>query len=330
MSLQDSAAGEDATAANRSGQMTEEQQRHVAAAVRAETGQGLFGAGGAVVLFLIFVLASFNTRDASQSGSLVFGGLLLLSLLIMAALFWRRGRLLGEVQAGQLERATGYVEWKSGRYQAEVPGHALDLTAFNLAAGSYDFSYLPRSGRVVAAELAAADTPAQAQDELRHVLAVANHFNLDDLPAYRDGRQGPGTFRRLRRLWSTTGWVLLAALVLLMIFVYMVGANANNDLAPFAFLPAMFLFVWAVGSGLGAIGRTLDVLGGQVRSVSGVVRKLKRVTHGRYATTLYYYTVDSQHWLVSAQAYRALIEGQRYSIYYLPRTKALVGIEPIE
>jgi len=324
------AAGEDATAANRGGQMTQEQQRRVAAAVRSETSQGLIAAGGGVVLFLVLILAAFNGGDVALTDYLVFGGLLLLSLLIMVALFGRRARLLSEVQAGQLERATGHVEWESGRYRAAVPGRSLDLTAFNLAAGSYDFSYLPRSGRVVAAELAASDTPAQALDELRHALAVANHFNLDDLPAYRDGRQGPGRFRRLRRLWSTAGWTLLAALVLIMVFVYMVAADPNNGLATFAFLPGMFLFLWAVGSGLGAIGRTLDVLGGQVRSARGEVRKIKRVTHGRYATTLYFYTVEGQNWLVSPEAYRALIEGQRYRIYYLPRTRALVGIEPLE
>jgi len=44
---------EQATAANRSGQMTDAQQRRLVAAVRAETSQGLIGAGSAAALFLI-------------------------------------------------------------------------------------------------------------------------------------------------------------------------------------------------------------------------------------------------------------------------------------
>jgi hypothetical protein len=329
MTTQTTLQAEQGTATNLRGRMTEEQQRRLGAAARAETSQGLIGAGSAAALFLIFILVSFNDAHATLPGYLFFGGLLLLSLLIMAVVFWRRSRLLAEVQAGQLQRATGHVEWKSGRYRAQVPGRVLDLTGFNLAAGSYDFSYLPVSGRVVGAELAAADTPAQAQDELRHALAVTNNFNLDDLPAYREGRQGPGTFRRLRGIWSTAGWLLLAGVVLLMVFVYMVGLNVYTDLAPFAFLPAMFLFIGALGSAIGDTGRTLDVLGGQVRSFRGEVSKTKRETHGRYATTFYYYSIDGQHFLVPAEAYRALIEGQRYRLYYLPRSKALVGIEPI-
>jgi hypothetical protein len=62
------------------------------------------------------------------------------SLLLLGARLVRRAQLLAEVQAGQAARATGHAAWKSGRYQAEVPGLSLDLTGFNLAAGSHDFS----------------------------------------------------------------------------------------------------------------------------------------------------------------------------------------------
>ena len=320
---------EDQAAANHSGRLTDQQQRRVAAEIRAETASGLVNAGVTVGLLLLFLLVGIEDAHVGPAGYAFFGGLLLLALLLMGGLLWRRARLLAEVQAGELAHATGHVEFVASRYRARVPGRSLDLTGFNLAAGSYDFSYLPLSGRVVAAELAAADSPTQAQDELRHALAVANRFNLDDLPAYREGWQGAGAFRRLRRLWSTTGWLLLLALGLLMLFVYMTVGVVPSDLAPLVFVVAMFVFLWALGSGLGPLGRTPDVLGGQVRSARGEVRKRLRVTHGRYTTMLYYYTLDGQDWLVSAEAYRALIEGQRYRVYYLPRSKKLVGIEPL-
>ncbi len=329
MTAQAIAADENSAAAHRSGRLTEEQQQRIARAVRAETSPGLIGAGTAIVFFVVLLLASFNSPGADAVAYLLFSGLLLLAALIMGALFWRRARLLAEVQAGQLEQGTGHVEWKGGRYQAQVSGRALDLTAFNLAAGSYHFGYLPRSGRVVSAALAAADTPTQALDELRHVLAVTNHFNLDDLPAYREGKQGPGTFRRLRQQWATAIGLGLAAFGLAVLFTFMVAAEVGQDFAPIVIFIAVFLLLGALGSTLGDIRPTLDILGGRVRSGRGEVGKFKHETHGRYATTFYYYTLNGQNWLVSPEAYRALIEGQRYRLYYLPRSKGLVGIEPV-
>src|SRR5258708_40070620 len=97
---------------------------------------------------------------------------------------------------------------EAGEYRAHVRGNSLNLSAFNLAAGTYAFGFLPRSGRVVAAELVALDSPAQAQDELRHALAVTNHFNVDDLPAFREGRLGRAGARRLRQAWMPPAWML--------------------------------------------------------------------------------------------------------------------------
>jgi hypothetical protein len=332
VTVQGIAAGENTTPANRAGQLTPEQQRRLAKAVHSQNMTGLLGAGGFAFLFGLIVWAGWQagSSDMSLRDYLLFGGLFVVSLLGMVLYFLRRGWQLAEVQQGRLERATGHVQWKSGRYRAVVPGRTLDLTAFNLSAGAYDFSYLPRSGRVVAAELAAADPPALARDELRHALAVTNHFSPDDLPVFRQGRQGPGTFRRLRHTWSTAGWLLLATLALLAIFVYLVNADVSKDLAPFTFLVAILLFLGVLGTSLDAIGRTMDVVGGQVASAAGAVHKVAHHTSGHGASTYYYYSLGDQSWLVSPEAARALIEGRRYRVYYLPRSNALVGIEPIE
>ncbi len=333
MTIRAIASSEDAAAANRSGRMTEQQQRFVALAVRSETSQGLISVGilvGLVLLILLVALGSANSSAADASGYAFFDVLFLIGLLIMGVLFWRRARLLAEVKAGELERATGHVEWKGGRYRAAVPGRTLDLTAFNLGAGTYDFSYLPRSGRVVAAELAAADTPDQAKAELGHALAVTNHFNVDDLPAFRQGRLGRSAFRRLRRTWSIAGWFLLVAVVLLVIFVYMVSAGVSQDLAPMFVMFAIFAGFGALATALADIIPTIDILGGKVASAEGMIIKTTRQTHGRGAHTIYYYTLDRQRWVVTPEAFRALLEGSKYTyrVFYLPRSKQLVGIEP--
>src|SRR5579859_4730280 len=74
------------------GPMTEEQQRTAAAAVRAETSPGLIMAVSFALVFGLILLASQSSSDAT--GNAVFGGLLVLSLLLAAAVFWRRRWLL--------------------------------------------------------------------------------------------------------------------------------------------------------------------------------------------------------------------------------------------
>ena len=330
MSVQ--ATAPDDTAANGGGgQLTPEQQRLLAAAVHHETAPNIVGVGCFSFLFALIFFASLNPDrpGPNTSPALIFGELFALTLLLMVVLIWRRQRLLAEVQAGRLEHGAGHVEWKGGRYRAQVAGRSLDVTALNLGTGTYDFDFLPRSGRVVAARLAAADTPTQAQDELRHALAVTNHFNVDDLPSFREGRLGPGTFRRLRQVWSTAGWLLLGAFVLLVIFVFIVNADGSQELAPMMFVFAIFLALGALGAAVGAIGRTRDVLGGRVAQAAGTVVHVKRETYGRGAHIYYYYQLGEQQWLVSPEAARALINGLQYRVYYLPHSKTMVGIEPI-
>jgi protein-S-isoprenylcysteine O-methyltransferase Ste14 len=329
MTVQALGADADSNAANQTGQLTPEQQRRVTAAVNAEAAPGLVGGACLAFLFVVIMLAGSRSYSSNMGmrDYLLFGGLTFLSLLVMAAFFLRRSRALQEARVGQLQRASGHVVWQGGAYRAEVPGHNLNLSAFNLGAGTYEFSFLPRSGRVIAAELVALDSPAQAQDELRHALAMSNHFNLDDLPAYRRGSLG-NSGRYLRRTWTSTAWIMFFAVLCLVMFAYFVGADVAKDLAPFTFLIGMFLAVWALFSVLGNLIPTLDVLGGHVNSAEGLVQKIIRRTYGRGASTYYYYRLGIQTWTVTPEAYRALIEGPNYRVYFLPRSKLIVGIEP--
>jgi hypothetical protein len=330
MTLQATADYDDTTAANRGGRMTAEQETRI----RAE-GPSAVLLMGVFMMLLGFTLCAWASGlrglvdKRPDSGLLLPGGFFALVLFFISARIWRRFRLLQDVQAGQLERASGRVVWRAGAYRAEVPGHMLNLTGWNLAPGTYDFSFLPRSRRLVAVELAAADTPAQAQDELLHALAIANHFNIDDLLAYREGRLGRAGPRHLPRFWSTAGWFLLSAVLVLLVFVFYVNIDGIvTFVAKVIFVIGIVLGIGALASALVALNPTLDVLGGRVASAKGVVRKTLRQTTGRDATTYYYYTLGNQTWSVSPEAYRALIEGPQYRVNYLPRSKLLVGIEP--
>ncbi len=326
-----SSSNETAAAANPAGRMTEEQQRRVAAAVRAEASKSLNNAVGLAAALGLAWLIFYKAFDPPSVGAVVFGVPILAVVAIFGVLYWKRATLLSEVQAGVVEYAAGQVEFVGGRYRATVPGRSLNLTAVSLAAGSYDFGFLPRSGWVVAAQLAASDSPTRDQDELRHALAVSNHFSLDDLPTLRQGRLQPDAARRLRREWSGGVWLIVAAVVSAAVFVYEAGFGNDALLLTFSCLGTIFLGLIGFGIIATLSGRTQDVFEGKVAAAEGTLQKQKVEVHAyRSNRTDYYYVLDQQKWLVSLEGYRALIEGRKYRIYFLPRSKVLVGIEPIE
>jgi hypothetical protein len=43
----------------------------------------------------------------------------------------------------------------------------------------------------------------------------------------------------------------------------------------------------------------------------------------------YYYVLDRKRFTVTGVAYRALVSGPRYHLYYLPHSEKLVSIEPL-
>jgi hypothetical protein len=271
------------------GLLTPEQQQRIATAIKGEAAAGLIGTGFFALLFglpLAFKLATG-----------LFVALFVIALLGLLFFAWRSMRLLAEVQAGHIIRARGLVDWDLGRYRARLPGRALNVSAFNLAPGEYVFTYLPRSGRVLTAEPLSTDTPAKARAKLRLALAVANNFNLDDLPALRNGHLRPGTVHLLWRAWSSV-------------------------------LGASYLSLWGENSLLSALQATLDVLDGKVSIARGVLQKTTTQTYVRGEWTNYFYKLGDRRWLVSPEAYHALIEGQPYRVFFLPRSHMLLGIEP--
>jgi hypothetical protein len=69
-----------------------------------------------------------------------------------------------------------------------------------------------------------------------------------------------------------------------------------------------------------------DMWAGRVDQTDGrVTRHVHRARNTRYYT----YQVNGLRFRVSMSAYNALIEGREYRIYFAPRSKRLVAIEPI-
>src|SRR5690606_6626407 len=102
---------------------------------------------------------------------------LLLMLLVIggfsAAGGLRALQLRRALAEGVVAHADGEVAWRGGRYVAHWPGRPwwAGSPTVNYTAGHYRFYYLPRSGRLLAAEpLGIGPSPAQAAaEELRRV-----------------------------------------------------------------------------------------------------------------------------------------------------------------
>jgi hypothetical protein len=148
---------------------------------------------------------------------------------------------------------------------------------------------------------------------------------VDWLPDFRQGRLGAGREGRLWRIWSSTVWTLLAAVVVLAVFVFLVNATPNSRLLTYLAVGDIVLAIVILGGALGAIRTTVDVLADRVVSAEGPVQKGQR----RSPTVSFFYQIGNQLWLVSPEAHRALVEGGRYHIYYLPHAKPLLAIEPL-
>jgi hypothetical protein len=72
--------------------------------------------------------------------------------------------------------------------------------------------------------------------------------------------------------------------------------------------------------------RVADALGRQVRAVEGIV---SGEADSSGDSTTYRYKVNGMRFRVPGQGYTALVSGLAYRIYYTPRSKTLVSIEPL-
>ena len=80
-----------------------------------------------------------------------------------------------------------------------------------------------------------------------------------------------------------------------------------------------------------AIRIIADIWRKQVAVTEGLVRKTFREQMGRTwrKRRTYYYQINNLRFEVSQRSYNALIAGLPYRLYYTPRSKRMVGIEPL-
>ena len=192
-----------------------------------------------------------------------------------------------------------------------------------LPPGDYRFYCLPRSGLVVMAEELGSMSTSQPKDLLLEALARANHFSMDDLSVNRQGSLSGSQETRLLGYASLLG-VFFLVFISLILFAFQ-SRMAEGNLLIYVFL-AVMLAVMFLRLGWGSVKVILDIWGGEVTYMDGQVTKYIR--HGRN-TRYYLYQLGTTKFRVSKSAYNALIEGREYRVYFAPRSKRFVAIEPL-
>jgi hypothetical protein len=356
-------------AANASGLLTPQQQAQLLAALDAGRRQGAARViqAAIVALFLGSFVAcaalsgisqlsiiSALVRDIAQRGIpdlsdlpillfvtpalffVLFGWVLLYGMVIeplrTGAL---RRRIRREVEAGRVAQAEGEVRARRGGYVARAGGRTLrspiGARAVFLAPGTYSFYFLPSTGVLVSAEprqgLSTIGTPGilgapgMPSAALVATLGRALRFSEDDLALNRQGRLSERQRRRIVR--SMAVWtVIVLALCLVVPPILIVAVRMWQ-------VGCVIAIILLLAGGILLLLRisARDLRSGMVLAVRGPVQRMM-VSDGEGGRT-YHYTVAGLRFMVSRAAYDALIPNLPYAVYYLPRGRALLSMEPL-
>jgi hypothetical protein len=313
-------------AANRQGTITDEQRR---------AALGLNWGSGCVVLIVALVagallvpLATAALADFMQ-GAVAFGAVLVILPIVLFTgwMVMRWWLVRQDLAAGQISLADGEVRWRQHRYAAEFPDRPrwASNSVTSLAPGAYRFYYLPRSGHVLSAEPLPAMSILGAESGLNQTLRRVHGFSQADLEANREGRLGAG--QALRLLLSAGGLALVTLVVVGLIGTLAWGIFADNEGSPIGLAFGLIGVIVGLMLGWTMLKLMLDLFSGRVEQASGVGTRSIRPA-GR--STTYYYHIGGQRFTVSYRGYQALVPDQVYRLYYVPRSRRLVGIEAAE
>lgn len=170
--------------------------------------------------------------------------------------------------------------------------------------------------------------------DLVDVLAQTNKFRVEDLQVNHQGRlSGAQKSRLLRRILKPVILFVLIALVFIALFVALVAVDEDgyylkNVLSQLGWritLIALIVPILIIAFLWRSFKLVLDLREGRVALAEGHVEK---VWSSYYKGSAMFYVIGDLKFEVSNQAYNALIEGTTYRVYYTPRSKLLVSVEP--
>jgi hypothetical protein len=298
----------------------------------------IVGVGFASLLFVFFALTTDLDRQFILIMGLVIAGLLGLVLLprILRAIR-DSSQLDSDRQGGLIRQAAGELAFDQGGYRAMAGDGALSLPASSNAGGllpgvRYLFYYLEQSRFVLSAEEFGTGSASAVRKALAPILAGANRFADEDLQANRNGQISPPQRNRLLRKTLSGGISVFFGLVFAAAFAlpYLLNGSLPENIASLAIPLAMMAYLLFSG-GLSIYRNLGDALSGALETVQGAgAKSTEQRSSGRSRRTVYLYNIGNLNFEVPQGAYQALIDGLEYRAYYVPRTRQLLSIEPLD
>jgi hypothetical protein len=291
----------------------------------------------ALLVVVLIVVAVMDTRH--EAPLYIYGvivaafGIIILVAAVPQALSARRAAMLRRgLAAGRVEPVEGEVRWDGRKYRADASGRRLNspMGELGVAPGRYRFYVLADSDILLSAEAIPGAEASEGGLSLVSALARVHKFQLDALEANRQGRlAGSQSSRLLLRLALRLVAIPVVIGVAAAGAVYVMRSTASDQ--GFAL---WVLGVFAVGLTLYAIWQSMwlgfDLASGKVAVAEGPVQRIASVSGSSEDRSVsYYYTVGDKRFSVSSRAYSVLIPGLTYRVYYAPRSKRLVAIEPV-
>jgi hypothetical protein len=321
-------------AANQRGSLTPEQRRDIARRMAAHKTYVflIWMLAFSSVLFIFFLVWKTANRDGSVSFTNLFvsGGVIAFLLSLFVLMLAGDTFLLfvpNDPGDDKVESTIGRVLWKGSRYRVYSDSRQLRSMRLGFALpppGLYRFYYLSRTGLVVMAEEIDEAARPGPESELTGILARTNHFALNDLIQNRQGLLSKNQQNRLALLLALYVLVVLSCAVLFVGVLFQVLSGNSSGLFYLLLIFAAALILRFGQSVTWIIG---DLWTGEVSSVEGP--GARDSYQYRYFRS-YYYVIGGRRFPVSKAAYNALLDGKLYRIYYVPHSKRLVSIEPLQ
>jgi hypothetical protein len=256
-----------------------------------------------------------------------------------------RNRLLDDLALGIVEQGegrliygeVGYVVKSDIEDQNQEQRFKLSSLTSGLVPGvRYRFYYLPHSHLVVSAESLEDQNEEQIRQGLLEALAEAHNFSIS---ALEENRQGKLASQQIPQLLPNLAWGIGLLLLPPAITIYWMNILGAAERVSTGWTMIIWLVVGAVALyGAWLIYRaSADLIEGRVVELKGIGKKVSEIRGSRRfdevsgsTSVTHYYEIGDQRFRVPAKAYAALISQQPYRLYYAPRTKVMLSIEPID
>ena len=231
-----------------------------------------------------------------------------------------------------IRQGQGQLAYERGKYVLQASGRIFDLpnsrNACSLKPGvTYRFYFLEECGFVLSAEELFPASPSQARNSLLEILASANNFSVEELELNRNGEIGSA--QRMKVLPNLIIGIVFGAVPVVLGFLFFSTFSSQRDDFMAVLIPGLFLAIFGLVGGFMFFNAVADLMAASPMVMEGVGHKEKRTSGGRNRSTRYYYVIEGVAFQVGRGAFSALVDGEKYRIYALPRTKRMLTIEPL-